>query len=226
MRPRAIVTDVEGTTTSPSFVSNVLFPYARERIAAHVAAHLDDCEVRRILDDVRARTEAALSDDKVIDVLLRWADEDRKIAPLKTLQGHIWREGYCTGALRGHVYDDAVAALRAWSAAGVRLYVYSSGSVEAQRLLFAHAAQGDLAGLFAGHFDTNFGPKVDASSYRAIAAAIGLAATDVLFLSDSLAELDAARAAGMATTLVDRDARLAREGEHPRVITFEELAVP
>jgi enolase-phosphatase E1 len=148
--------------------------------------------------------------------------EDRKATPLKTLQGMIWREGYASGALRGHVYDDAVGALRGWHARGIALYVFSSGSVAAQRLLFEHSECGDLTPLFAGYFDTRVGSKQEASSYAVIAKAIGVPACDVLFASDVAAELAAARASGMQVVEVRRDGA-APSGIGSTVATLDEV---
>jgi len=221
-RPRAVLTDIEGTTTSIAFVKEVLFPYARARVAGYVAAHRADAEVRRCLDDARAASgDPAMSDDAVIALLLRWLDEDRKITPLKTLQGLVWAAGYESGELKSHVYDDAVAALRAWHAAGLPLYVYSSGSVAAQRLLFGHTTHEDLTPLFSGYFDTTTGSKLEASSYRSISRSIGCLSGDILFLSDHAGELDAAAAAGMRTICLDRgEAQLPARIPHRRVSTF------
>ncbi len=196
--PGAIVTDIEGTTSSIAFVADVLFPYARKRLVDFVARNPD--AARPILAEV-----AEMDDGDPVTTLLSWIDEDRKATPLKTLQGMIWAEGYADGTLTGHVYRDAAAALRRWHARGIRLYVYSSGSVAAQKLIFGHSNEGDLTPLFSGYFDTTTGPKREPASYRAIADAAGLAAADMLFLSDAPAEVAAARAAGMAALLVDRD---------------------
>jgi enolase-phosphatase E1 len=204
-RPRAIVVDVEGTTTSLDFVRETLFPFARSRIAAFVAARGSEPDVRAALREVSALEGRELDDVAVVATLVRWMDEDRKATPLKTLQGRIWREGYESGALRGHLYDDAAAALRAWHARGILLYVFSSGSVLAQRLLFEHSDHGDLAGLFSGHFDTLIGAKREASSYARIADAMNVPAPEVLFASDVAAELEAARASGMRVVEVRRD---------------------
>lgn len=194
---RAILLDIEGTTSSIAFVAETLFPYARAALPAYVAAHAD--AVEPILSEVRA-----LEPGDPVQTLLCWIDEDRKATPLKTLQGWIWAEGYAAGAFRGHVYPDAAEALRRWHAAGVRLFVYSSGSVEAQKLIFRHSDQGDLEPLFSGWFDTTTGPKREAASYAAIKAEIGLPGPSILFLSDVPAELDAARAADLRVQLVDR----------------------
>lgn len=212
-RPRAIVTDVEGTTSSIAFVHDVLFPYARARLAAYVAEHPD--AVAPILDQVRAEAgEPAMDEAACIARLIDWHDADRKIGPLKTLQGMIWAQGFASGALRGHVYPDAVEGLRRWHRAGVALYVYSSGSVAAQRMVFGHTDFGDLTPLFFGHFDTGVGGKKDADSYHAIAGALGLPPRDILFLSDVAEELDAAEQAGFAVMLLVREGALP-SSRHP-----------
>ncbi len=202
---RAILTDIEGTTSSISFVKDVLFPYARERLPAFVATHAEDPEMRHWLHE--AAKEAGLvsaSQQEIIELLIRWIDADRKSTALKALQGMIWKAGYEDGEYRAHVYAEVPARLREWQRDGKRLYVYSSGSVPAQKLFFAHTEAGDLTALFSGYFDTETGAKRDAESYRRIATAIGTAPADVLFLSDVAEELDAARAVGMQTTLLAR----------------------
>ncbi|MGA7119056.1 MAG: acireductone synthase [Polyangiaceae bacterium] len=225
---RAVVTDIEGTTTSLSLVREVLFPYARARLADFLRRHREDAEVKAILDDIRAReNDASLGEDSIVALLHRWMDEDRKTAPLKSLQGLIWREGYAAGELHGHLYEDARDQLRRWHAAGVRLYVYSSGSVAAQRLLFGNTPFGDLTGLFSGYFDTAIGGKLDPRSYEAIARAIEFAPEHILFLSDHRGELDAARAAGLSTVWVERDGRdvAVADSPHRRVSSFAEIRV-
>jgi enolase-phosphatase E1 len=194
---RAVLTDIEGATSSIAFVAETLFPYARAALPAYVAAHAD--ALAPLLEAVRASEPG-----DPVQTLLRWIDEDRKATPLKTLQGLIWARGYAEGAFKGHVYPDAAAALRRWHAAGVRLFVYSSGSVEAQRLIFRHSDQGDLEPVFSGWFDTTTGPKRETASYEKIKAAIGLPGQAILFLSDVQAELDAAEAVGLRAQLVDR----------------------
>jgi enolase-phosphatase E1 len=207
---KAILTDIEGTTSSIAFVAEVLFPYARARLADYVAAH--PTETAPILAEV-----AAAEPGDPVATLLRWIDEDRKATPLKALQGMIWADGYASGAFTGHVYPDAVAGLRRWHAGGIALYVFSSGSVPAQKLLFGHSEAGDLTPLFAGYFDTTTGHKREASSYARIAAAIGLPPGDVLFLSDTPEEIAAARSAGMNARLIDRS------GDGGDIITFDDL---
>ena len=195
--PRAILTDIEGTTSSIAFVAETLFPYARERLPAFVAAHPE--ATAPILAEV-----AATEQGDPVATLTRWIDEDRKATPLKTLQGMIWEDGYREAAFTGHIYDDAALALRRWHEAGLALYVFSSGSVAAQKLLFGHSDAGDLTPLFSGYFDTVTGPKREAASYTAIAGAIGLDPADILFLSDTPQEIAAARAAGLQALLIDR----------------------
>lgn len=204
MNPRAILTDIEGTTSSLSFVHEVLFPYSRARLEAWVAAHPQ--EAAPVLDQVRAEAgDKALDVPGCVKLLLEWHDADRKIGPLKALQGMIWAEGFAAGELTGHVYEDAAQGLRRWHAAGIALYIYSSGSVAAQKLIFGRTEFGDLTPLISGYFDTSVGAKREAEAYRKIAEAIGLPPSDILFLSDVEAELQAARDAGMAVALLTRD---------------------
>ena len=227
---RAIVTDIEGTTTALSFVKDELFPYARARIADFVRQRSDDPEVARALDQARALMAGEQSVpaediglEAVIGQLERWIDEDRKVTPLKQLQGLIWEQGYRDGELHGHLYPDAEAALRRWHEQGIGLYVYSSGSIHAQKLLFGHTEAGDLTPLFSGYFDTTTGAKQDADSYRRIVAAIGLPAGEILFLSDIEAELDAAREAGMQTRQLVREGELAAAPAHRQARDFSGL---
>jgi enolase-phosphatase E1 len=220
---KAILTDIEGTTSSLSFVKDVLFPYARERMAEFVRQHAQEAVVRKELEEVRRLSGKNLSDPEVIEQLIRWIDEDKKITPLKSLQGMIWEDGYKKGAFKGHMYEDAVRNLKQWQQAGVRLYVFSSGSVQAQKLLFAHTEYGDLTPLFSGYFDTTIGNKREADSYRKIAEAIGAPPGDILFLSDIREELDAARAAGMQVTWLVRDGVPDPGATHRQVRNFDEI---
>lgn len=208
---RAVVTDIEGTTTPLAFVHEVLFPYARARLADFVAENLDDEPVRAALAEARDLGGIGDADAAgTVQLLLSWMDEDRKAGPLKLLQGLIWRRGYDEGVLRGEVYPDAAEALRLWQGRGVRLFVYSSGSEAAQRLIFGHSDQGDLGRLFEGFFDTRIGAKVERTSYAAIVEKAGLSPSEMLFLSDHEGEIEAARAAGMQTVLIDRE----RKADH------------
>ncbi len=197
---RAIVTDIEGTTSSISFVRDVLFPHARKQLPAFIETHGDTPEVQHWLHE--AAREAGLVEaerQEIIELLLQWSDQDRKSTALKALQGMIWKDGYAAGDYRAHVYPEVAARLRDWRADGLRLYVYSSGSVPAQQLFFRYSEAGDLTPLFAGYFDTETGPKRESESYRRIAEAVGEQPAHILFLSDIVEELDAARAAGMQT---------------------------
>jgi enolase-phosphatase E1 len=223
---RAIVTDIEGTTSSIDFVHDTLFPYARERLPAYVETHIDTAPVQHWLSE--AAREAGLveaSRHDVVDLLLRWIDEDRKSTALKALQGMIWKDGYEAGDYRAHVYPEVPAVLAAWHAAGIPLYVYSSGSVPAQQLFFRYSQAGDLSLLFSGYFDTTTGPKREAASYTAIAQAIGQDASGILFLSDIEQELDAARAAGFQTAWLLRKEPKPAQSAHPSFARFDEIVV-
>lgn len=221
----AVVSDIEGTTGSIAFVKDVLFPYAQKHLDAFVRSHRDDALTRESLAQTAAIAGIPSDDETaVVRELRRWMSEDRKDTPLKTLQGAIWEAGYRDGSLRGHVYSDAVDSLRAWHAAGVKLYLYSSGSVAAQKLLFGHSVAGDLTSLFSGYFDTTTGPKQQASSYAKISESIAVPPNRILFLSDTGAELDAAREAGLRTVQLVRanDGTRAFAG-HVGVFSFDEL---
>lgn len=201
MTVAAVVLDIEGTTGSADHVREVLFPYARERLASWFDRHRES-----ILAQIRSHTgNSGLTGAQALALLTDWLDRDVKAAPLKSLQGRIWAAGYADGSLTGHVYPDVPVALANWRQAGVLLYIYSSGSVAAQRDWFAHTPHGDLTGLLSGYFDlTTAGDKRSAQSYRAITDAIGAPAEATLFLSDTAAELDAAVAAAWQATGVRR----------------------
>ena len=225
----AILTDIEGTTSSISFVKDVLFPYARRALPGFVREHGHESEVRRWLDQAAVENGGMCQDEMIVEALQGWIDEDRKHTALKALQGLIWEAGYRDADFTAHIYPDAAPALRDWHAAGLPLYVYSSGSVPAQKLFFGHSDAGDLTPLFSGWFDTEVGGKRDAASYRRIADAIGVPAGEILFLSDVVEELDAAREAGLQTVLIDRlqDYPQPRHAEathgHRRVESFSEI---
>lgn len=227
---KTILTDIEGTTSSISFVKDVLFPYARRALPGFVAAHGNMPEVRRWLDVVAAENGGLCQDAMIVETLQGWIDQDRKHTALKALQGMIWKDGYVRGDYAAHMYPDAAEALRAWHAQGHGINVYSSGSVAAQKLFFGYSAAGDLTSLVSNWFDTEMGGKREAGSYRRIVAALGVPAADVLFLSDVVEELDAAREAGLGTVLLDRrdDYPQPRLGEathgHPRVESFADIA--
>ena len=221
----AIVTDVEGTATSIAFAKEKLFPYARAHLSDFLADHGEDPDIASLLAEARAL--AGLTDIDLratVRLLQGWIDADKKATPLKALQGLIWKDGFARGELVSDVYADAAAGLRRWHRAGIRLYVYSSGSVQAQRLIFAHTPYGDLTPLFSGFFDTRVGGKLDQASYHVIAAAIDTEPGELLFLSDHVGELDAARHAGWHTTALDRgEAVLPERITHPVAHNFDEV---
>jgi enolase-phosphatase E1 len=224
---RALLLDVEGTTTDIAYVHHVLFRIARAELPRFVQEHARDEEHAGTIAAVReavagsGRDPAQVSLDEVVAQLVAWIDADAKVTALKALQGAVWREAYAKGTLRSHVYEDVEPALRRLRAAGVPVHVFSSGSVEAQRLLFAHTVAGDLTGYLAGYFDTTTGPKREAASYTRIAAAIGVPPGEVLFVSDVIAELDAARAAGMETLWMVRPGTVEAATHHPRAADFD-----
>ena len=230
---RAILLDIEGTTTPIEFVHQVLFPYARRRLHDYLEQHVGDPGVRADVALLRAEYAAESSHSPDLpawnpETYVYWLmDRDRKSTALKALQGRIWEQGYRAGELRGKgkVYPDVRPALERWHAAGKTIAIFSSGSVQAQRNLFANTTAGDLSPLLSGYFDTTTGPKREADSYRRIAAALRQPANVVLFVSDVSAELDAALAAGMRTTLCVRGAAppSATPADHPRIRSFAEL---
>jgi enolase-phosphatase E1 len=229
-RPTAIVTDIEGTTSSITFVHDVLFPYAREHLPRFVHENRRHPEVAAALATVAAEVgsvaqggaSAEPSDDELVRTLIRWIDTDRKHTALKTLQGMIWERGYEDGVFQGHVYDDAAVHLQKWKRRGLMLAVFSSGSVPAQRLIFGHSTHGDLTPCFSAYFDTTTGAKREAGAYGKIAAALGTAPGRILYLSDIEAELDAAKAAGMRTMQVVRPGTTP-SAKHDQAATFADV---
>lgn len=218
---RAVLCDIEGTTTDIRFVADVLFPYAAARIPTWLPENAARTEVAAQIAAIQKENGVGTVDE-VVSVLLGWMAEDRKATPLKAIQGLIWEEGYRDGALVAHVYPDVPPALAAWRAEGRALGVYSSGSVLAQKLLFGHTIAGDLRPFFQAWFDTTTGPKRAADSYLAIAAALKVQAGEILFLSDVVQELDAALEAGLQTTLIVRAGALVA-GRHPVAASFRDL---
>lgn len=207
MSIKVILTDIEGTTSAVSFVFDVLFPYAAKHLPDFVRQNAERADVAEQIAAVRRDSNEPQADiERVVEILLSWIAEDRKATPLKALQGMVWEQGYQAGQLKGHVYPDAVDALKRWHQAGYQLFVYSSGSIQAQKLIFGCSEAGDLTPLFSGYFDTTSGPKREAQSYTNIQQAIGVEPQEILFLSDIVEELDAAQSAGLQTC------GLAREG--------------
>jgi enolase-phosphatase E1 len=206
---RVVLTDIEGTTSSVSFVHDVLFPYASKHLPDFVRDHQGNLQVAQQLDvvaDVAGVDRQNIN--ALIDTLQAWISEDRKETSLKALQGMVWEQGYQTGELKGHIYPDAAEYLQRWHDRGLRLYVYSSGSVKAQKLIFGFTSEGDFTPFFSGYFDTRVGAKKERESYGTILDELGVDASTVLFLSDIEAELEAADAAGMETAWLIRDGDL------------------
>ena len=231
---KLILTDIEGTTSSISFVKDVLFPYAAKHLPAYVKQHIEDDVVKTALQQTAELAGAdgieidVKNTDQLIKQLLAWITEDRKATPLKTLQGLIWKTGYENGDYQAHMYPDATEYLKKWHSEGMPIYVYSSGSANAQKLFFGYSQDGDLLPLFSGHFDTLMGGKRETQSYLNILAELqkthaDLNAKDVLFLSDIKEELDAAREVGMQTVWLLREDEIPADTEHKAVKSFEEV---
>ncbi len=216
----AALIDIEGTISPTSFVRDTLFGYSRGRIAGYVRAKAGVSEVAEILE----ATRALAPDRDPVAVLEEWQAHDIKAPPLKALQGLIWESGYASGAFVSPIFPDALAALKRWRAAGVSLYVYSSGSRRAQDLFFRHNEAGDIRRLFSGFFDTGVGPKVERGSYVAIGRAIGTAPDAIVFVSDSASELRAAESAGLQVAQAVKETELA-EPRWPAVADFSKLDV-
>jgi enolase-phosphatase E1 len=201
----AILLDIEGTIGDILFVRNVLFPYARERMNQILFAHWHAPEIAAAVAQAREISGLALEGAVATsELFLSWMDEDKKITPLKAVQGYIWREGYAQGALQAHLYPDAVDAFAAWRAQGLKLYIYSSGSIEAQKLYLAHSVAGDVSAYFDGFFDTTTGLKQDPASYAAIARHLDLPPGRIMFFSDMKPEIVAAKQAGLRAIRIDR----------------------
>jgi len=226
-----IVLDIEGTVSPTAVVQESLFGYARAHIRDFVAAHQSAPEVGQAL--AAARVEAGLPPtagiDDVLDVLVEWIDADRKATPLKNLQGLLWHDAFLSGELAGVFFPDAPVAIRDWAASGFPIGVFSSGSVQAQRDWFHHGSDGDLGSLISANFDTSSaGPKRDAASYGRISQALGAPGSEILFLSDVPAELDAAQQAGWSTVGVVRESEpwsTSWFGTHPTISTFADLRI-
>lgn len=198
-----ILTDIEGTTSSIDFVYEVLFPYFREHLN-DLTQHAHNNEVKQAfveIIEIAAREEGIhlTTTEEVLACLKQWSEEDRKLTPLKAVQGVIWKSGYESLQITGHVYEDVPTALNQWRALGLKIGVFSSGSVAAQKLLFKYSDFGDLSGHFSNHFDTTTGPKKELETYLKITQLLGLDPEQILFLSDITAELSAAAAAGLQT---------------------------
>lgn len=237
---RALLLDIEGTTTPADFVYKVLFPYVSGKLEEFIRGHRQDAEIRSQIEALKAQRKAdedqglrppAFQGDSEAAQLAslvaygQWLiSRDSKSTPLKAIQGKIWQEGYESGDLQGEVYADVPQAFARWRRQGKDICIYSSGSALAQQLLFRSTAAGDLISYLREYFDTRIGPKTDSASYKKIAASLGYAAREILFLSDAAKELDAARTAGMRTALCVRSGDQADDSTgHPVIRTFDEV---
>lgn len=232
---RGVLLDIEGTTTPIAFVHEVLFSYARDHVRSFLENNSDSEEVQadiarlrdeHAVDVSEGRYETVLADIESVAKYVEWLiARDRKSTGLKTLQGKIWKLGYADGSLQSQVFADVPPALKRWHGAGLRVSIFSSGSVLAQKLLFAHTESGDLTHYIGDYFDTSAGKKGELESYRKIANAMGLAATEIVFISDVVTELEAAQEAGMKTLLSIRPGNASQDlAEQFQIIcSFDEL---
>ncbi|XP_071079299.1 enolase-phosphatase E1-like [Haliotis cracherodii] len=230
---KAVIVDIEGTTTPISFVKDTLFPYITDNLDTYLKKHYDDTETQKDITALRTLAAKDKSDSvdgvveipdgssdkedilKAVSENVRWQmSKDRKSTELKQLQGHMWQEGYQSGAFKGEVFDDVPAVIQQLSEEGIKLYVYSSGSVEAQKLLFANTSEGDLVELFTDFFDTTIGSKTASSSYKTLVTKVGCENDEILFLTDTPEEAKAANQAGMRSTLVIRPGNQDLTEEH------------
>jgi enolase-phosphatase E1 len=236
-----VLLDIEGTTTPPTFVTEVLFPYARTHLRSHLEQFATSDNYASVLTHLRHEHRISLerheappawtdgsTDARIASVVafVEWLmDRDRKSTPLKELQGLIWEAGYQRGALVGQVFPDVAPALRRWREQQVSACIYSSGSALAQQLLFRHSSAGDLTPLLHSFFDTNVGAKIEPGSYRRIAQRWQRLAETIMFLSDSPRELDAAGTAGMHVRLVIRPGNtpLPEGADYDTVHSFDEI---
>ena len=237
-----ILLDIEGTTTPIAFVTQILFPYARVHLRAYLEQQSGTPQLLALVDGFRREhTEDARAGEPVppwegigaaagasVEAYARWLmDRDRKSPALKELQGRIWEHGYEAGDLVGEVFADVAPAFARWRAAGLTLGIFSSGSVLAQQWLFRRSSAGDLSPFVQRYFDTGVGKKQDATSYARIADDVGERPSGILFLSDVVAELNAARAAGLRTTMTDRPGNAPQPShDHPVVRSFDEIEIP
>ncbi|KAM4053287.1 enolase-phosphatase E1 [Anomaloglossus baeobatrachus] len=245
----AILLDIEGTTTPITFVKDILFPYIQDNVEEYLQNHWHEEECQEDVRQLRLQAEKdrglkgfvpipnnAEPDAKllvikgVVDNVCWQMSLDRKTTALKQLQGHMWRSAYATGKVKGEVYDDVLPALKKWKEADMKLYIFSSGSVEAQKLLFGYSIEGNLLELFHGHFDTTIGSKMESESYRRIADKIGCAPDNVLFLTDITIEADAASEAGVHVVIAVRPGNAAltdeEKSKYHLISSFHQLSLP
>jgi enolase-phosphatase E1 len=219
MPVQAVLCDIEGTTSSLSFVHDVLFPLSYDRMEDFIKQNWDS-------DLIHQERQQIKSDDpdEVIKTLRSWIKEDRKEGALKSIQGKIWKDAFESAKIHGHVYQDVLPNFRKWRQAEIRICIFSSGSIEAQKLLFKYSEAGDLSELISAYFDTTTGAKRESTCYKKIASELSLPAANILFLSDVQSELDAARNAGMQTTQLLRELATPKNfSGHPIVSSFDEI---
>ena len=237
---KVVLLDIEGTTSSVTYVYDVLFPFARKNLqeflerrwlepAVKAACERLACDVGdlSLADSIMADTNPEETRKKVIETANRLMDDDVKATGLKELQGMIWEEGYSAGQLKSHVYPDVAPALREWNSAGLSIRIFSSGSMQAQKVFFQNTEDGNLSSHLTANYDTTTGPKRDAQSYKLISQDAGVEPVHVTFLSDVVEELDAAREAGMSTILVVRPGNhpLSKANTHMVIETFDQLKI-
>ncbi len=226
---QGILLDVEGTTSAVAYVYDEMFPFARKHMRAYIGRNWHNKSFAQVVEQLAADAndkDANFSPDMLAAAAERLMDADVKATGLKQLQGLVWEAGFRSGALVAHVYDDVAPQLKAWHQAGLGIRIYSSGSVHSQRLFFGHTVAGDLLPLVEGHYDTTTGPKREAESYRIIASDWGLAAEQIIFLSDIPQELAAAGEAGMKVALVNRPGNASVDDhDFPVINSFDELNV-
>jgi enolase-phosphatase E1 len=227
---RAILLDIEGTTTPISFVHEVLFPYARQHLRDYLAQHSHSPEVRedltRLREEHAADVTAGQQPPPLVESYVYWLiDRDRKSPALKSLQGKIWQQGYNDGSLQAPVFEDVRPAMEQWYDTGISVNIFSSGSVLAQKLLFANTEAGDLTKFISSYFDTQIGKKTETESYRQITAMLSVAPNEIHFISDVTTELDAAQNAGIKTSLCVRPGNVAQELSlrHKTIQSFNEI---
>lgn len=233
---KSILLDIEGTTSSVSFVYDVMFPQVRRDLGSFLESNWEAVDVQLACDQIAVDAGHASVEnwcgpnsmdqrENVEAEVVRLMDGDVKATGLKKLQGLIWRHGFESGEMKAHVYPEVPACLQRWREAGKDLRIYSSGSVQAQLLFFGHTEVGDLLSLFSGHYDTTVGSKKETGSYNKIATDWGVAANEILFISDVVAELDAAQAAGMQTRLCVRpgNAEVTDRHDHKSIESFDEV---
>ena len=236
---RAVLLDIEGTVSSIRFVYDEMFPYAQREIPRYIAKHFSEPAFAETIDAIAGdlgydsaqqwwdscETGEADQLQAVVDAAIGMMEEDKKATGLKRLQGEVWQAGFESGELVSHHYDDVVPALKAWQGQGVDIRIYSSGSVKAQLLYFRYTQNGNLLDYFSGHYDTTTGPKKEAASYTAITSDMNVSPDKVLFCSDLVDELNAAREAGMQTALCVRPGNheVTDDGGHRTVHSFDAL---